>query len=179
LAKERSGFLGAISRFFKSGPGEPEKDKQGSQLDGISDAFEIQQKKMIAQYDQLKKAIEELDGILNKKRGQLEELGKQKEQLLQEREDILAQAEQANDANDNQAYEVHSRAFDRLQERIVENEEVQSALGREIHETSLALDKYKQQLQEFKTYIDALPQQKEDTIAHLASIKETIDKDRE
>jgi len=182
MAEEKIGIIRAIFRYFKfwnwkkaRGIIKAADEQFTGSVDGISAAFEIQKDKMISQFNGLRDAIAEVESILEDKRSRLEELNKEEETLLQRREGALAQAEEAKASGDNAEYEQHARAFERFQGRIDEIETMQQRLQQEIKDTSVTMDKYLLQLQDFQAEIEKMPQQKSEAIADFVSAKQIVE----
>lgn len=182
MAEEKIGILRAIFRYFRfwnwrkaRGIIKAADEQFTGSVDGISAAFDIQKDKMVVQYQGLRDAIAEVEGILEDKRQRLEELNEEEEDLLKKREGALAMAEKTKEAGDEAEYEKHAHAFERFQGRIDEIEATQERLQQEVQDTSLTMDKYMLQLQEFQTEIEHMPQQKAEAIADFVSAKHIIE----
>jgi phage shock protein A len=182
MAEEKIGILRAIFRYFRfwnwkkaRGIIRAADEQFTGSVDGISAAYDIQKDKMVVQYQGLRDAIAEVEGILEDKRQRLEDLNEEEEDLLQKREGALAMAEKEKDAGNEKEYEKHAHAFERFQSRIDEIELTQGRLQQEVKDTSLTMDKYMLQLQEFQTEIERMPQQKAEAIADYVSAKHIIE----
>ncbi|MCK4763848.1 MAG: hypothetical protein KAW12_16720 [Candidatus Aminicenantes bacterium] len=182
MAEERIGIFRAILRFFRfwnwkkaRGIIRAADEQFTGSVGGISAAFDIQQDKMVSQYQGLRDAISEVEAILEDKRSRLEELNEEEEDLLQKREGALAKAEAANAAGETKAYEKHANAFERFQVRIDEIEATQARLHEEVGETSKTMEKYMLQLQDFQSEIEKMPQQKAEAIADFVSSKKIVE----
>jgi len=182
MAEEKIGIFKAILRYFRvwnwkkaRGIIKAADEQFTGSVDGISTAFDIQKDKMVTQFHGLRDAIAEVETILEDKRSRLEDLNKEEEDLLRKREGALAKAEKAKEANDMKAYEKHANAFERFQVRIDEIELTQARLQQEVAETSLTMDKYMLQLQDFQAEIEKMPQEKAEAIADYVSSKKIIE----
>jgi len=182
MAEEKIGIFKAILRYFRfwnwkkaRGIIKAADEQFTGSVDGISAAFDIQKDKMVTQFHGLRDAIAEVETILEDKRSRLEDLNKEEEDLLRKREGALAKAEKAKEANDMKAYEKHANAFERFQVRIDEIELTQARLQQEVAETSLTMDKYMLQLQDFQAEIEKMPQEKAEAIADYVSSKKIIE----
>lgn len=144
-------------------------------VDGIDAAFEMHRDTLVERYQGLRDAISEVEAVLEDKRGRLEKLNEEEEELLGKREGALNLAEQANASGDTEEYEKHAAAFERFQNRIVEIEQTQERLKGEVDATSETMDRYMLQLQEFQAEIEKLPTQKAEAIADFVSSKQIIE----
>lgn len=182
MAEERIGIFRAILRFFRfwnwkkaRGIIKAADEQFTGSVDGISAAFDIHRDKMVTQFQGLRDAIAEVESVLEEKRSRLEALNLEEEELLQKREGALAKAEEAQENNDQPAYEKHAHAFERFQTRIDEIEELQTRLEGEVKETSASMDRYLLQLQDFQAEIEKMPQQKAEAIADFVSAKQIVE----
>lgn len=182
MAEEKIGIIRAIFRYFRFWNWKKARgiikaaDKQftGS-VDGISAAFDIQKDSMVVQFHGLRDAISEVEAVLEDKRSRLEDLNHEEEDLLRKREGALAKAEEAKERNDMTVYEQHAHAFERFQVRIDEIELTQARLQQEVKGTSVQMDKYLLQLQDFQAQIEKMPQQKAEAIADFVSAKQIVE----
>ena len=182
MAEEKIGIFRAIFRYFRMWNWKKARgilnaaDEQftGS-VDGISAAFDIQKDTMVSRYQGLRDAISEVEAILEDKRQRLSDLNEEEEDLLGKREGALTLAEEANEAGDTAAYEKHSHAFERFQERIDQIEQTQARLQEEIATDSGRMEKYMLQLQDFQAEIENMPKQKAEAIADFVTSKQIIE----
>lgn len=178
---EKVGIIRAIVRYFRFWNWRKARyilnaaDEQftGS-VDGIAAAFDIQKDSMVEQFQGLRDAVAQIEGVMEDKRSRLEKLNDRESELLQKREGALALAEKAQDANDLRELEKHSAAFERFENEIADIEQKQDQLKSEIEESSQAMDRYMLQLTEMQAEIDKLDQQKAGAIADFVSSKEII-----
>jgi len=182
MEEERIGIIRAIFRFLRfwnwkqaRGIIKAADEQFTGSVDGISAAFDIQKDKMVVQFKGLRDAISEVEAVLEEKRARLEELNIEEEDLLKKREGALAKAEEAKEKNDTAAYEKHAKAFERFQVRIDEIEAIQARLEQDVRETSLTMNKYMLQLQDFQAEIERLPKQKAAAIADFVSAKQIVE----
>jgi hypothetical protein len=182
MADEKIGIFRAILRYFRfwnwkkaRGIIKAADEQFTGSVDGISAAFDIQRDKMVKQYQGLRDAISEVEAVLEDKRSRLEDLNREEEDLLNRREGALAMAEKAKGENNLTEYEKHAHAFERFQVRIEEIDQTQERLGNDIRETSLTMDKYMLQLQDFQAQVEKMPQQKAEVIADFVSAKQIIE----
>lgn len=182
MAEEKIGIFRAMMRFLRMWNWKKARgiinaaDRQftGS-TEGISAAFDIQQDKMVSQYQGLRDAISEVESILEDKRQRLEDLNLEEDDLIKKREGALAMAENAHAESNTAEYDKHSRAFERFQGRIDEIDETQGRLNIEVEETSATMDKYMLQLQDFQSEIGKMPQQKAEAMADFVSAKSIVE----
>ena len=182
MAEEKIGIFRAIFRYLRfwnwkkaRGIIKAADEQFTGSVDGIAAAFDIQKDKMVTQFHGLRDAIAEVEAVLEDKRLRLEDLNREEEDLLRKREGALGQAEKAKEENDLQAYERHGHAFERFQVRIDEIEQIQARLEQEVKETSVTMDKYMIQLQDFQAEIEKMPQQKAEVIADFVSAKQILE----
>ena len=182
MAEEKIGILRAIFRYFRfwnwkkaRGIIKAADEQFTGSVDGISAAFDIQKDKMVSQFQGLRDAIAEVESVLEDKRSRLEELNHEEEDLLKKREGALAMAEKAKEAKDMKSYEKHEHAFERFQVRIEEIETIQGRLYEDVKKTSLTMDKYLLQLQDFQAEIEKMPNQKAEAIADYVSAKQIVE----
>lgn len=183
MAEEKIGILRAIFRYFRfwnwkkaRGIIKAADEQFTGSVDGISAAFDIQQDKMVVQYQGLRDAISEVEAILEDKRQRLEDLNVEEEDLLRKREGALAMAQKTKEeGGPDSEYEKHAHAFERFQERIDEIEQLQTRLETEVADNSKQMDKYMLQLQDFQAEIEKMPHQKAEAIADYVSAKHLIE----
>lgn len=182
MEEERIGIIRALFRFLRfwnwkkaRGIIKAADEQFTGSVDGISAAFDIQKDRMVSQFKGLREAISEVEAVVEEKRARLEELNIEEEDLLKKREGALAKAEEAKEKNDTAAYEKHAKAFERFQVRIDEIEQIQARLDQDIRETSLTMNKYMLQLQDFQAEIERLPKQKAEAIADFVSAKQIVE----
>jgi len=182
MAEEKIGIFRAILRYFRfwnwkkaRGIIKAADEQFTGSVDGISAAFDIQKDKMVTQFQGLRDAIAEVEGILEDKRARLEALNIEEEELLEKREGALARAEEAQAANDTAAFEKHSAAFERFQVRIDEIEQTQERLNNDVKDTTQTMERYMLQLQEFQAEIEKMPQQKAEAIADFVSASQIVE----
>lgn len=179
-------LLKAIGRFFSFAwlrGSERVREAADNQFtgsaQGISDAFEIQRDKWVNDYQELRKAVAEVEMVTESNRDRLTALNKEEEEMIRRRDGALALADQAKEANDTDAYNRHAAAFERYDSRIAEIDAKQAELEGEVKEQEEAMKKYMFRLTEFQAEIQRLPQQKAEAIADFVSsqkIKELNDR---
>lgn len=182
MAEEKIGIFRAILRYFRMwnwkkarGIIKAADEQFTGSVDGISAAFDIQKDTMVQRYQGLRDAVAQVEAVLEDKRQRLEELNEEEEELLGKREGALALAEEAQEAGDTQAFEKHSHAFERFQERIDEIEAIQARLHEEVQADSARMEKYLLQLSDFQAEIENLPRQKAEAIADFVTSKQILE----
>src|SRR5262245_20117844 len=109
-------------------------------VQGISDAFDLHQNKLIKQYNGLRDAISQVESVLEQDRQRLADLNKREEQVIAMREGALAKFEEAQKAGDQAAMTKHQEAFERFDTEIQTTEAQQAELDKRIRETSVAME---------------------------------------
>lgn len=182
MAEENIGFFKSLWRlitFWKlrkaMGLVRTADEQFTGSVEGISDAFDLHQEKIVKQYRELRDAIASVETVIEQKRNRLDLLNKEEEDLIQKREGALAKAEEAEAMNDAAALERHTAAFERFENRIQQIETEQAALEGDIQETSQTMNKYMLQLTNMQAEIGKLPQQKAQAIADFISSKKIIE----
>jgi chromosome segregation ATPase len=182
MAEENVGFFKSLWRlitFWKSrramGLVRSADEQFTGSVEGISDAFDLQQNKLVTQYRELRDAIASVETIIEQRRSRLDALNKEEEELIQKREGALAKAEEAEAMGDTTALERHTAAFERFENRIQEIEAQQAALEGEIKGSSQTMEKYMLQLTSMQSEIEKLPQQKAQAMADFISSRKIIE----
>ena len=182
MAEENIGFFKSLWRlitFWKSrkamGLVRTADEQFTGSVEGISDAFDLQQEKLVKQYRELRDAIASVETVIEQKRNRLDSLNKEEADLIQKREGALAKAEEAEAMNDAAALERHTAAFERFENRIQKIEGEQATLEADIKETSQTMNKYMLQLTTMQSEIEKLPQQKAQAMADFISSKKIIE----
>lgn len=182
MAEEKVGIISALFRYFRFWNWKKARgivDAADAQFtgstDGIAAAFDMQQDKLIKQYQDLRDAISEVETVLEDKRHRLEKLNEEEDDLLGKREGALTLASKAKTEGDEAGYERHAAAFERFQLRIDEIEASQAKLETDITETSATMEKYMLRLQDMQADVQKMPQQKAEAIAEFVSSKRIIE----
>jgi len=144
-------------------------------VDGIGAAYDMHRDTMVERFTGLRDAIAQVEAVLEEKRGRLEKLNQEEEDLIAKRDGAMALAEETQSKNDSEGYDKHAAAFERFHVRIEEIEQLQERLRGEIDETSQTMGRYMMQLQEMQTEVERLPQQKAEAIADFVSAKQIIE----
>jgi chromosome segregation ATPase len=181
MADAPVGIVRAIFRFFQFWNWRKARgiidaaDRQftGS-VDGITAAFDIHQDQLVKQFQSLRNAVAQVEGILEDKRQRLAKLNDEEHDLLRKREGALALAEQAK-GKDPAEYDKHAAAFERFQTRIEEIETLQHRLDAEVGDTSKTMSKHMLQLQEMQSELSRLSQQKAEAIADFVSARQIVE----
>src|SRR5579872_1114877 len=95
---------------------------------GISDAFELQRNKLVVQYNGLRDAVAEVEGVIETDKNRLDALNKEEEDLITKREGALSKYEGAQTASNTADMTTHKAAFERFDKRIHEIEAEQATL---------------------------------------------------
>lgn len=177
---EQVGFWTGLKRFLtfywlRKGLGLARKaDEQftGS-AQGISDAYDIQQDRMVAQYRELRDAVAQVEMVIEQNRQTLENLNSEQEELIQKRDGALTLAEQSEEGSED--YTRHAAAFERFQNRIDEIEVQQEATETKISELEQAMKKHMQSLTDLQAEIERLPTEKAEQIAEFISNQKIVE----
>ncbi len=180
MAEERIGLFAAIWRFFtfykwrQSLKIARAADQQftGS-VSGISDAYDLQQDRMVTQFKGLREAIAQVEGVMEEKRDRLEKLNAREKELLGMREGALAMIEK--EKSENKDYAAHQVAFERFDKEILETEEKQATLEGQISEAEKSMEQYMLQLREMQAEVEKMPQEKAEAIAEFVSNSKIIE----
>lgn len=146
-----------------------------SSVPGIVDAYELEKRKYVRQFNEMRDAVSEVEAIMEDKRQRLDELNKEEEKRIRERDGALALAEKAQAAGDADAYVKHEAAFARYDGRINEIEGLQARLEQEIKDTEKIMKGYMLKLTEMQSEIQKLPQEKAQAIADFVSSTKIIE----
>ena len=144
-------------------------------VQGISDAFDLQQNKLVKQYNGLRDAIAQVEAVLEQDRQRLEELNKREEQVLAMRDGALAKYEESQRATDQAAMAKHQDAFDRFDADIQEIESQQAALDKRVKDTTGAMEDYLRQLTKLQNEIKSLPREKAQAMADYVSAQKIVE----
>jgi hypothetical protein len=144
-------------------------------VQGISDAFDLHQNKLIKQYNGLRDAIAQVEAVSEQDRQRLGDLNKREEELLAMREGALAKFEDAQKAGDTAASTRHQEAFERFDSEIQGIEGQQAELEKRVKETSVAMEDYLRQLTKLQNEIKTLPREKAQAVADYVSSKKIVE----
>ncbi len=142
---------------------------------GIRDAFDLHQNSLVKEYNDLRDAIAEVEGILETDRQDLERLNKKEEELIRMRDGALAKFEDAEAAGDTPAAAKHKDAFERFDKEIAEIEGRQAELDKRISERGTVMDGYLRQLTKMQGEIKRMPEGKAQAIADFVSAKKIVE----
>ena len=140
--------------------------------EGIGMAFDIQQEEMVANYNELRDAIAQIEMVTEQKRDQLNKSNEEEADLIRKREGALVKAQQAEEGSDE--YEKHAAAFERFDTRINQIEETQERLEAEIEQTSQSMVRHMQQLTKMQADVQQMPQEKAEAIAAFVTANQII-----
>ncbi len=182
MAEQKVGILTAFFRYLRFWNWRKARyivkaaDEQftGS-VDGIDAAFEMHRDTLVERFSGLRDAIAEVEAVMEEKRGRLEKLNEEEDELIQKREGALNLAEQAKADGDQAEYDKHAAAFERFQVRIEEIEGTQERLRADVEESSGTMERYMMQLTDMQGEIEKLPTQKAEAIADFVSAKQIIE----
>ncbi|HIE26625.1 TPA: hypothetical protein EYP66_05000 [Candidatus Poribacteria bacterium] len=177
---EQIGFWTGLKRFLtfywlRKGLGLARKaDEQfTSSAQGISDAYDIQQDRMVAQYRELRDAVAQVEMVIEQNRQTLENLNSEQEELIQKRDGALTLAEQSEEGSED--YTRHAAAFERFQNRIDEIEVQQETTETKISELEQSMKRHMQSLTDLQAEIERLPTEKAEQIAEFISNQKIIE----
>jgi len=142
---------------------------------GIGDAFEIQRNKLVKEYNGLRDAVAEVEGVIETDKNRLDMLNKEEEDLITKREGALAKFEAAQTANNTADMAAHKAAFDRFDKRIHEIEAEQATLDARIKETGKTMEGYLRQLTTMQSEIQQMPAEKARAIADFVSATKIVE----
>lgn len=143
--------------------------------EGIADAYDIQQDRMIRQFNELRDAISQVEGVLEDKKDRLNNLNEEEQEVIIRRDGATAKAEEAQHAGNQLEYEKHAAAFQRFDSRITEIEETQGRLEKEIADSEVTMKRYMMQLTEMQAEVQKMPQDKAEAIADFVSNTKIIE----
>ena len=144
-------------------------------VQGISDAFDLHQNKLIKQYNGLRDAIAQVESVLEQDRQQLETLNKREEQLLAMRDGALAKFEEAQRSGDQVTQAKHQDAFARFDTEVQEIEAQQAQLDKRVTETDGSMADYLRQLTKLQSEIKGLPREKAQAMAEFVSAQKIVE----
>ena len=144
-------------------------------VQGISDAFDLHQNKLVKQYNGLRDAIAQVEVVLEQDRQRLEELNQREEQVLAMRDGALAKFEEAQRGGDQAALARHQEAFERFDADIQGIESEQAALDKRVKETTVSMEDYLRQLTKLQAEIKTLPREKAQAIAQYVSAQKIVE----
>jgi hypothetical protein len=144
-------------------------------VQGISDAFDLHQNKLVKQYNGLRDAIAQVESVMEQDRTRLAELNKREEQVLAMRDGALAKYEEAQRTGDQAAMARHQDAFERFDGDIQGIETEQAALEKRVKETTASMEDYLRQLTKLQNEIKALPREKAQAIADHVSAQKIVE----
>lgn len=182
MADENIGFFSALWRYItfyklrKSMGLVRAADRQftGS-AEGIRDAFDLHQNKLVKTYQELRDAISQVEVTIEADRQRLADLNEREKKLLEMRDGALAMFEDAQAKGDQALQEKHQAAFDRFDGEIEDIEQRQAALEARIKETEATMSGYLMQLTKLQAEIQRLPQEKAQAIADFVSSKKIVE----
>jgi phage shock protein A len=144
-----------------------------SSAQGISDAYDIQQDRMVAQYRELRDAVAQVEMVIEQNCQTLENLNSEQEELIQKRDGALTLAEQSEAGSED--YTRHASAFERFQNRIDEIEVQQGSTETKIGELEQSMKKHMQSLTDLQAEIEKLPTEKAEQIAEFISNQKIVE----
>ena len=144
-------------------------------VQGISDAFDLHQNKLIKQYNGLRDAIAQVEVVSEQDRQRLADLNKREEQLLAMREGALAKFEEAQKAGDQATVVKHQEAFERFDTEIQSIEGQQAELDKRLKDTTAAMEDYLRQLTKLQNEIKTLPREKAQAVADFVSSSKIVE----
>jgi len=144
-------------------------------VQGISDAFDLQQNKLVRQYNGLRDAISQVEAVMEQDRQRLAELNKREEQVLAMRDGALAKYEESQRTGDQAAMTRHQDAFERFDSDIQGIETEQAALDKRVKETSVSMEDYLRQLTKLQAEIKTLPREKAQAMADFVSAQKIVE----
>jgi hypothetical protein len=144
-------------------------------VQGISDAFDLQQNKLVKQYNGLRDAIAQVEAVLEQDRQRLGELNKREEEVLAMRDGALSKFEEAQRGSDQAASARHQEAFERFDLDIQRIEGEQATLDKRVEETTTAMEDYLRQLTKLQAEIKTLPREKAQAIAEFVSAQKIVE----
>ena len=144
-------------------------------VQGISDAFDLHQNKLVKQYNGLRDAIAQVEAVLEQDRQQLESLNKREEQLVAMRDGALLKFEEAQRSGDQATLAKHQDAFERFDREIQEIDAQQAQLDKRITDTQGAMADYLRQLTKMQSEIKALPRDKAQALADFVSAQKIVE----
>jgi hypothetical protein len=186
MSEERPGIVVSIWRFFtfyrwrKSLAIQRAADRQftGSS-EGISDAFELERKKMAANFEKLRGAVGLLQSVLDERTDRMAQLNAKEQEVLIRRDRSFANLAEAKEAGNTDEEAEHEAAFCRYDEEIQQIEEEQAHLEVLIAESKEAVGEQMIHLTELDAKIKALPERKAAAIAEFISAKQIDDVSRQ
>lgn len=144
-------------------------------VQGISDAFDLHQNKLIKQFNGLRDAIAQVESVLEQDRQRLGDLNKREEQLLAMRDGALSKFEESQKSGDQAATVKHQEAFERFDTEIRAIEGQQAELDKRVKDTSVAMDEYLRQLTKLQNEIKTLPREKAQAVADFVSSSKIVE----
>ncbi len=176
---QNTGFFAALGRFLSFAwlKNAMRLNRKADEMftqdaEGIGMAFDIQQQEMVANYNELRDAIAQIEMVTEQKRDQLNKSNEEEADLIRKREGALVKAQQAEEGSDE--YETHAAAFERFDTRINQIEETQERLEAEIEQTSQSMVRHMQQLTKMQADVQQMPQEKAEAIAAFVTANQII-----
>jgi hypothetical protein len=144
-------------------------------VQGISDAFDLHQNKLVKQYGGLRDAISQVEAVMEQDRSRLAELNKREEQVLAMRDGALAKFEESQRAGDQAAMARHQEAFERFDNDVQGIEAEQATLDKRVKDTSVSMEDYLRQLTKLQAEIKAMPREKAQAMADFVSAQKIVE----
>ncbi len=143
--------------------------------EGVGMAFDLHQQGLVKNFNELRDAIAQVEGVLEDQRQQLEVLNQEEQTLLGRREGALKKFEAAEAAGNAADANQHQDAFDRFDGRIQEIEAQQADLDARIKQQEGAMSGHFARLTKMQAEIHRLPADKAKAIADFVSNKKIVE----
>lgn len=182
MAEERIGIFRALWRFFTFytlrkalGIGRAADRQFTGSVGGVRDAYALYRDRLVGEYREYRDVVSQVELILEQKKIRLEELNSEEAQLLRRREGAITEAEKAKDAGNENDYARHAGAYERFQSRIVEIEELQGQLEKDLSELDGSMRQHLLKLTRLQAEIETLPREEAEQIATLVSSQKVVE----
>lgn len=185
MSRRKQGLFGAIAGWFGSARRRKEQDigevtaeHFSGSVEGIDSAFELHREGLLRRFGELRAAVAGMEAVLEEKRLRLDQLNRDEEVLLRQRDGAVNLAEQARLQGDEQAYERHARAFERFELQIAEIENGQAGVEAEIREASATLEASRPRVGSMRRELDELSRRRTEAIADFVSNQQLLELDQ-
>jgi chromosome segregation ATPase len=170
------GYYGSFKFLWGSEQIRRAADRQfTSSAEGVGMAFDLHQQDLVKNFNELRNAIAQVEGVLEDQRQQLASLNEEETKLLGRREGALSKFEAANAAGNAAEATQHQEAFDRFDGRIQEIESQQADLESRIKQQEGAMKGHFARLTKMQAEIQKLPAEKAKAIADFVSNNKIVE----